>query len=223
LQARDVSTEHPPGEALDPDLALLAAVADGDGHAFERLVSRHQDRLVAVCERLLGNREDARDAAQDVFLKVYRGAAAFRPQGRVSTWLYRVAVNHCLNRMRRRKIAQFLSFGALGGDEPDAPEFDPPSDAPDPRQALESRQRWQVTRKTIDALPTNQRAVLVLAKFEGLAYKEIAEVLGITMGAVESRLFRAMRRLEQVQAALFGRAQEAIDRKAQEAPGPRVQ
>lgn len=218
-----MSTVHLPGEALDPDLALLAAVADGDGNAFETLVTRHQDRLIATCERLLGNREDARDAAQDVFLKVYRSAASFLPQGRVSTWLYRVAVNHCLNRLRRRKIAQFFSFGALGTDEADGPSFDPPSEAPDPGHVLESRERWQVTRKAIEALPTNQRMVLVLAKFEGLAYKEIAEVLGITMGAVESRLFRAMRRLEQAQEALFGSAQEAANRSAQEAPGPRVQ
>jgi RNA polymerase sigma-70 factor (ECF subfamily) len=205
-----VKAEQPQGpssDAPDPDLALIAAVARGDGAAFEDLVRRHQDRLVAICDRLLGDREDARDAAQDVFLKVYRGAASFRPQGRVSTWLYRVAVNHCLNRMRRRRIAQFFSFGALGGDDPERPAFDPPSGAPDPSHVLEARQRWAATRKAIDALPANQRIVLVLAKFEGFAYKEIADVLGITMGAVESRLFRAMRRLEL----------------AQEAPGSRVQ
>lgn len=198
----------PPGAAPDPDLALIAAVAQGDGDAFEGFVRRHQDRLVAICERLLGDREDARDAAQDVFLKIYRGAGSFRPQGRVSTWLYRVAVNHCLNRMRRRKIARFFSFGALSsGPGDDSPAFDPPAESPGAERTLEARERWARTRAAIDALPPNQRAVLVLAKFEGLAYKEIAEVLEITMGAVESRLFRAMRRLEM----------------AQEAPRPRVQ
>src|SRR6185436_17927525 len=97
-------------------------------------------------------------------------------------------------------------------EEPDAPAFDPPDAGPDPATELETRQRWQETRKAIAKLPDNQRAVLILARFEGLSYRQIAEVLGITEGAVESRLFRAMRRIEAV------RTREG----AQEKGGPRV-
>jgi RNA polymerase sigma-70 factor (ECF subfamily) len=188
----------------DPDAELLSRVAAGDTAAFEDLVRRHQDRLIGVCQRLLGDREEARDAAQEVFLKAFRKAGSYRPRGKVYTWLYRIAVNHCLNRLRRRRVVRFLSFGALGGeaggDPADGPApLDPEDPAPDPCAALDARRRWAATRRAIDRLPEGQRAVLVLAKLEGLAYKEIAEVLGITVGAVESRLFRAMRALEAAQ------------------------
>ncbi|MEM8963028.1 MAG: RNA polymerase sigma factor [Acidobacteriota bacterium] len=183
---------------IDPDLLVLERVADGDVEAFAELVDRHRDRLVRLCHRMLGDREEARDAAQDVLVKVFRHAGRFRPRGKVSTWLHSIAVNHCLNRLRRRKIVRFFGFEDFGdgGDEESGPVFDPADDAPDPGRRAESRDRWRRTRRHIDALPVNQRAVVVLAKLEGLSYKEVAQTLGVTVGAVESRLFRAMRRLE---------------------------
>src|SRR5689334_8866414 len=83
--------------AADPDWDLVARIATGDREAFAELVERHHRRLLRVCERLLGDAEDARDAVQEVFLKVMVKAGGFRPKALVSTWLYRVAVNHCLN------------------------------------------------------------------------------------------------------------------------------
>ncbi len=189
----------------DPDRDVLTRVAEGDVESFGVLVERHQKRLIRLCERMLGDPEAARDAAQEVFLKAFRKAGSFRPRGRVYTWLYRIAVNHCLNRLRRRQVVRFLPFAEAGrrrdsggaGDEP-AP-LEPPDAAPDAAARLEARERWQRTRRLIDALPPGQRAVLVLAKFEGLSYRRIAETLGITEGAVESRLFRAMQRLVKAQ------------------------
>jgi RNA polymerase sigma-70 factor (ECF subfamily) len=183
--------------AVDPDLAVLERVAVGDGEAFEALVERHQDRILALCERLLGNPEDARDGAQEVFLKVYRQAGSFTPRGRVGTWIYRIAVNHCLNLLRRRRLVRFLPLAASGDrPETEGPWSDPPAPAPGPEETAADRLRWQRTRRAIVALPPSQRAVLVLARFERLSHREIAETLGITVGAVESRLFRALRRLE---------------------------
>ncbi len=186
----------------DPDRDLLARVAGGDVESFGVLVERHERRLFRLCERMLQNREEARDAAQEVFLKAFRKAGSYRPRGKVYTWLYRIAVNHCLNLLRRRKLAQFLSFGEVGkpgdGDD-DGPDFEPEDAAPDAEQGLEARRRWRQTRQRIDRLPAGQRAVLVLAKFEGLSYRRIAEVLEITEGAVESRLFRAMQSLKKAQ------------------------
>jgi RNA polymerase sigma-70 factor, ECF subfamily len=184
---------------IDPDWGLLARVGAGDGDAFAPLVERHQDRLIRLCERLLGEREAARDAAQEVFVKAFRHAGRAKPKGQLYTWLYRIAVNHCLNRMRRRKIAQFFSLTPAAPVEPDAPAFDPPGQAPSPERELEDRERWRATRRAIDALPESQRTVLLLAKFEGLSYREISESLGISLGAVESRLVRAMRRLSAAQ------------------------
>ena len=196
-------TEHGQEQQPDPDHDVLARVAAGDVESFGVLVGRHETRLIRLCERMLHNHEAARDAAQEVFLKAFRKAGSYRPQGQVYTWLYRIAVNHCLNLLRRRRIAQFLSFGELGRSsetaDGDAPDFDPEDTAPDAEERLESRRRWQQTRRLIDALPPSQRTVLILAKFEGLSYRRIAEVLEITEGAVESRLFRAMQRLKAAQ------------------------
>ena len=187
--------------AADPGWDALARVAAGETDAFVELVASHQERLLRLCERLLDDVEEARDAAQEVFLKAFRKAGEVRPQGQVYTWLYRIAVNHCLNKLRRRRLVRFLRWEdpANAGDNADAPTFDPPDRAPDPAAALEARRRWLSTRRAIAKLPAGQRAVLVLARFEGLSYRQIAEVLGITEGAVESRLFRAMRRVEAAQ------------------------
>lgn len=196
--ATKVSDRAVPVEPEEPDHRVLQRVADGDVEAFAVLVERHQERLLRVCRRMLGDPEEARDAAQEVFLKAYRKAESFRPRGRVYTWLYRIAMNHCLNQLRRRRVVRFLQFAAP--DDPDdgdgLPVLDPASGAPGPEETLEARRRWRRARRAIAGLPPNQRAVLVLAKFEGLAYKEIAEVLGVSLSAVESRLFRAMRNLE---------------------------
>lgn len=178
------------------DRELLARAAQGEREAFRILVEAHQDRVLSLCRRYLGDQEEARDAAQDVFLKVWRKAGSYRPRGQVSTWVHRIAVNHCLNLLRRRKIVRFLPFIRSGEDD-EAPDLEPEDPSPGPAEVLEARSRWNATRRAIDALPESQRSVLILAKFEGLSYKEIAETLGITVGAVESRLFRAMRRLEE--------------------------
>jgi RNA polymerase sigma-70 factor (ECF subfamily) len=199
-EARRLAAERSSAPAAadhDPDRELLARVAAGDVDAFEPLVERHQDRLIAVCQRLLGDREAARDAAQEVFLKAFRKAGDFEPRAQVSTWLYRIAVNHCLNVLRRRRLAKLLPWGVTGSETDDAaPAFDPADEAADPETALAARRRWQRVRRAIDALPPGQRAVLVLVRFEGLAYKEAAEALGISLGAVESRLMRALRHLD---------------------------
>ena len=181
----------------DPDRELLARVGAGDGAAFEELVERHHRRLLRVCERLLGEREEARDAVQEVLLKVLRKAGGFRPRALVSTWLYRIAVHHCLNVLRRRRIVRMLSL--TGTDEEGvARALDPVEERPGPQQQLAARREWRRVQRAIAALPPGQRAVLVLVRLEGLAYREVAETLGITLGAVESRLVRAMRALERL-------------------------
>jgi len=202
-----VATDSDAAAAVDPGWEALAKVAAGDTSSFAALVESHQERLLRLCERLLGDAEEARDAAQDVFLKAYRKAADAKPQGQVYTWLYRIAVNHCLNKLRRRKLVRFLRWEAPA--EGDSPAFDPPDRGAGPDAMLDARRRWQATRQAIGKLPENQRSVLVLVRFEGLSYKQVADVLGITEGAVESRLVRAMRRLEAAQEAESSRVSPA--------------
>lgn len=201
----------PPAEAaVDPDWEVLRRVAGGDVEAFGALVERHEERLVRLCTRLLHDPDEARDAAQEVFLRAFRKAASYRPRGQVFTWLYRIAVNHCLNRLRRRGLVRFLSLSPADAEEP---ALEPADRSPDAQRGLEARASWRVTGRAIARLPAGQRAVLALAKFEGLAYREIAEALGITEGAVESRLFRAMRALERARAQESGSA--AVSRRGE--------
>ena len=176
------------------DWGDLAAASGGDADAFERLVARHQLRLQRLCLRLLQDRGEAEEAVQEVFLKLYRRAATFRPQGQLFTLLYRIAANHCLNRLRRRKLVRFVSLG--GRDEEEEPLPEPTLDAPSAQERLAAKARWGRVRAAIERLPAGQRAVLLLVRLEGLSYQETADALDITVGAVESRLFRAMRRLE---------------------------
>ena len=154
-------TDHHQPEDHDPDRGLLSRVAEGDVESFGALVERHEARIFRLCERMLQNPEEARDAAQEVFLKAFRKAGSYRPRGKVYTWLYRIAVNHCLNVLRRRKLARFLSFGELGAsagvEDDSAPEYEPEAGEPDPEQRLEARQRWRATRELIDRLPASQR------------------------------------------------------------------
>lgn len=184
-------------EPADPerDWRLLERAADGDEEAFARLVEAHQGRLVRLCERLLHDREEACDAAQEVFIKAFRKARSLEPRGQLYTWLYRVATNNCLNRLRRRRIVRFLPLVADEGGR--GARRDPADPAPDADRRLEARRRWSETRRAISRLPPSQRTVLVLARFEGRSYREIAELLGISVGAVEGRLFRALRKLTQ--------------------------
>jgi RNA polymerase sigma factor (sigma-70 family) len=190
-----------PATGPDDDWRALAEVAAGRPEAFEPLVERHQDRLIRLCQRLLGDRDEALDASQEVFLKAFRHAAGAQPRGQFYTWLYRIAVNHCLNRLRRRRVVRFLSFGLGPREGEEAHELEPASEAPDAATAFETKERWQRTRAALDRLPEGQRAVVVLARFEGWSQKEIAAALGITEGAVESRMVRAMRKLTAAQEA----------------------
>jgi RNA polymerase sigma-70 factor (ECF subfamily) len=199
--------------AADPDWEALRRVAAGDVEAFTPLVERHQERLVRLCTRLLHDPDAARDAAQEVFLRAFRKAGSYRPRGQVYTWLYRIAVNLCLNRLRRQRVVRFLALEpAAGEDEARGKAAGPADPGPDALQALEARARWRATRRAIAALPPGQRAVLALAKFEGLSYREIAAALGTTEGAVESRLVRALRTLVRAQES----APPAVSRRGEE-------
>ncbi len=202
----EVGPETAEAVRIDPDWELLRRVAAGDVESFGPLVERHQERLLRLCERLLGDAEEARDAAQEAFLKAFRNAGGFRPRGQVYTWLYRIAVNHCFNRLRRRKLVRFLSLSGSGNSEEESGtyDFDPPATGPSAATELEARRRWQATRRAIDALPPGQRAVLVLAKFEGLSYRDIARRLGMPDGTVATILHRTRRVLQGNQERLLG-------------------
>jgi RNA polymerase sigma-70 factor, ECF subfamily len=168
---------------LGDDAALLRRHVGGDPDAFAELVRRHRDRLWAVALRTLGNPEDAADAVQDGLINAFRRAASYRGDAAVSTWLHRIVVNACLDRVRQAASRPAVTW---------ADEFDPPSSSPDPGDHAATHLDVQAA---LAALPADQRAALVLVDMEGVPVAEVAELLGCPVGTVKSRCARGRARL----------------------------
>jgi RNA polymerase sigma factor (sigma-70 family) len=168
-------------EALD-DRGLVEACRAGVRAAFDVLVERHRRTIYLLCYRFAGNHEDAADLSQDVFLRAYRGVARFRGDAAVSTWLYRIGVNACLNRVSNRRVPN-LPLN-------DAPEL--ASADPDPAVALLASERAGHLRAAVSQLPEKQRTALVLRVYHDLSHNEVAEIMGTTVGAVKANVFHAL-------------------------------
>lgn len=169
----------------DRDRALLAAHVDGDLDAFGALVLLHRDRLWAVALRTLADREEAADALQDALLSAYRSAATFRGDARVTTWLHRVVVNACLDRVRRRQARPTVPL----------PERDGGADPVDRRDVLAERETAMEVEAAMAALPVDQRVAILLVDVHGLPVEQAAAVLGVPTGTVKSRCSRGRARL----------------------------
>lgn len=175
------------------DSQLIEAFQRGDESAFEALFERYRSRVVNIANRFLGDRDAAQDTAQEVFVKVYTSARDYRPGAEFSTWLYRVTANACYDALRKRKRSPVAPAA-------DIPETIPDTSASPEAQAASSDLAREV-RSAISALPPNQRLAVILQRFEGLSYQQIAAVLKTSVPAVESLLFRAKSSLR---AALAG-------------------
>lgn len=179
------------------DKELIQKIATKDHSAFKTLVDRYQALVINTCYNLLGNRQDAEDVAQEVFFQVYKSAQKFRQEAKLSTWLYRIAVNRSLNFIRDKKRSGWLrSLSSLleGGGQRVAEV--PASDSDRPDVALEKKERNAIVQKAIDSLPEKQRAAFVLHKYEGMSYQQIAEILHRSLSSVESLIHRAKSNLQ---------------------------
>ncbi|MEP6696734.1 MAG: RNA polymerase sigma factor SigM [Pseudonocardiales bacterium] len=166
------------------DLALLRAHAGGDADAFAELVRRHRDRLWAVALRTLGDREEAADALQDALLSAFRAAGDFRGDAAVTTWLHRIVVNACLDRVRRRQARPTVALPEAGPDEP-----------ADRRDAIAEHEVHLAVEAALAALSPEHRAAVVLVDVQGYSVAETAAILDIPVGTVKSRCARARARL----------------------------
>jgi len=180
------------GEPPETEAGLLARARAGDVLAFERLSGAYADRLFMLLLRLLGDRSEAEDVAQEVMLRAWRGIAGFRGQSSYFTWLYRIAVNEA-NRVLEKRARQpaGVSLGARELDLPTAPEEDPS------RQAENSELRRALAR-ALDSLPPPLRTAIVLRDVEGLSTQEAAEIAGVGQAAFKSRLHQARLRVRAV-------------------------
>jgi len=171
------------------DADLLRAHVEGDARAFGELVRRHRDRLWAVALRTIGDREEAADAVQDALLSAHRGAARFRGDSAVTTWLHRIVVNACLDRMRRRQAHPTVPL-------PDGTHDDAGmSRGPEPAAPILDHDTALVVRQALAALPVEQRAALVLVDVQGYPVLEAAEILGVAEGTIKSRCARGRARM----------------------------
>jgi len=191
--ATEVRPKEPDGQSL-PDLSnlgeneLVAACLAGDSRAFDLLVERHRRAVYQLCHRFVGNHEDASDLSQEVFLRAYRGLRSFRGQASVGTWLHRIGVNVCLNRVSVKK---------------------PDSEPIDARQHVDIRtespservlrgERAEHVRRAVVTLPPRQRAALILRVYQEMTHQEIADVLGSSVGAVKANVFHALQNLKRI-------------------------
>ncbi len=189
---------------MDDERELLGGVASRDPEAFRALMERHASRVINLAYRFLGTTADAEDAAQEVFFKLYRHPPTLNPETKLSTWLYRVTVNHCLD-LLRRKPAAFETI-SLQEEDPEgvplAEKLPDPSDI-NPRERLAQAETSRLARQAVAALPAPLRVPLILATFEELPQEEVARILGMTPKAVEHRLSRARSLLKQRLSALL--------------------
>jgi RNA polymerase sigma-70 factor, ECF subfamily len=173
------------------DRELARAAAAGDREAFGRLVERYQRAIYQLCYRFVGRHDEARDLAQDAFVRAWRGLRGFKGQSAFSTWLYRIGVNVCLNRVTG-KTPRLDDMDQL---DPDAAR-DPAPDGP--LEALLRARRTAAVRAAIGRLPPRQRATLVLRVYHELSHERIAEILDSSVGASKANLFHALANLKKM-------------------------
>ncbi len=188
--AASTTTDQPLTPGLDDldDYELLRLHVAGDPHAFGLIVQRHRDRLWAVAIRTMGDRDEAADALQDAYISAFRRADSFRGDAKVTTWLHRIVVNACLDRIRRRQVraADPLPEGEDRAAEMAGPAQDDPA---------EVRERQVDVLNALKQLNPDQRSALVLVDMEGYSVEEAAGILGCAPGTVKSRCARGRAKL----------------------------
>ncbi|MQA60504.1 MAG: RNA polymerase sigma factor SigM [Actinophytocola sp.] len=174
--------------AAPTDADLIAAHAAGDPDAFSEIVRRHRDRMWAVALRTMRDQEEAADALQDAFISAFRAAAKFRAESQVSTWLHRIVVNACLDRIRKRQSRPTVPL----------PETDEYREPAAPGDSMAQRETSILISSALQELPEDQRAPIVLVDVEGYSVSETAQLLGIAEGTVKSRCARGRAKLAKV-------------------------
>lgn len=181
-------------DELESDSYLVERALDGDVAGFEKLVTRYQNKIMGYVGRMTnGDREEAEDITQEAFIKAYRSLDSFRGQASFSTWLYKIATNLCIDRARTRKRRPQQAYSL---DEPYDKEDDKggreiADSRFEPSKGVERDEMRTIVRQTVAEMPEKQRQVLIMCDLQGMAYENIAAVLGIPLGTVKSRIFHA--------------------------------
>ena len=179
------------------ELELIQQLRAGDEQAFKSLVANYQDMVYNTALGIVQNSEDAEDVAQEVFIQVYRSIDQFKGDARLSTWIYRITTTKALDHIRsRRRKKRFAFITSLFG--PNDELVHEPVDFQHPGVALDRKEQAALLFRMIEQLPENQKVAFTLHKTEDLSYQEIAEVMKLSVSAVESLLFRARQNLRKL-------------------------
>ena len=179
------------------DAELISSFLAGNDRSFDLLVLRYQDRVFNTCFRLLGDYDESLDAAQETFIKVFRSLKKYRGDARFSTWLYRIAVNTCKNRLASLNFRFSRRTASLDCAGEHAGTVEVRNGSFSPERMLERRERDRAIQDAINGLPNEQKTLVVLRDIEGLSYEEIASITGKNAGTVKSKLSRARARLRE--------------------------
>jgi RNA polymerase sigma factor (sigma-70 family) len=169
-----------------------------DPTAFRAFITEHQDRVYNIVFNRIQNAEDAEEITQDVFIDVFRKPEAFRGEAAITTWLYRIAINKCIDHIRKKRTRKRWRLTGPSGNE--AAE---PKDFFHPGIASENREKGTILFQAMKQLSTNQHTAWILSEIENLSYKEISEVMNISASSVESLLFRARQNLKKILAGMY--------------------
>jgi RNA polymerase sigma-70 factor, ECF subfamily len=178
---------------MSADTDLISRAAGGDPSAFQALVERHRSMVYRVAYQFAGNHHDAEDIAQDVFIKVYRSLDRFRQDAQLTSWMYRIVMNACIDHRRRQRSAIAAPFG----DEAEQRMLNTPEGTPGPEDRAYAGELGQVLESEIGRLPSGQRVVFVMRHHQGMKLCEIADALGLAEGTVKRQLHAAVHRLRQ--------------------------
>jgi RNA polymerase sigma-70 factor (ECF subfamily) len=188
-------------ELHDPDVRLMLQVRNGNAPAFEELVLRYQSRLLTVLQHLVGNRELAEDLAQEVFLRVFRARESYQPGAKFSTWLFTIANNVASNARRLKARRKEVGVPEWTVDDSAPLGLDQIAKAASgqmPTRALDKSESAEMVRMAVESLGERQRMALLLSKFEGMSYQDIADTMGLSVQAIKSLLSRARVNLKEI-------------------------
>lgn len=179
--------------AAPTDEELVRRFNDGDRSAYSEIVRRYQNRVFSLCLRWLDDRSTAEEVCQDVFLALYRSLGGFCGDSRLSTWIFRVAINHCKNRSLYRRRRGHGRHDSIDGEpeDPDAPRLQVADSNRGPDIGIQQAEAERVLRAALESLDDEHRQILILRDIDDLAYEEIADLLNVPKGTVKSRLHRA--------------------------------
>lgn len=198
-------------EGVTEEMALVHAAKSGDLEAFSQLVNRYDRNIFRIAQHITHNEEDAQDVVQDAFLKAYQNLEQFQENSKFYTWLVRIAVNEALMKLRKRRTDRTVSIDEDVETEEGSMPREVADWSPNPEQLYGQSELGEILRKTIHGLPPGFRTVFVLRDVEGLSTEETAEMLGLSVPAVKSRLLRARLQLRERLARYFNKSKRDGD------------